>query len=330
MIELKDKYETQMKKGVLDMIVLKLLSKEEMYGYQLISELKLKSGERFFLKEGTLYPILYRLEDDGLVKSFWKQTEGKGVPRKYYEITSEGQDTLKEITQLWREICDSTAKIMEVSVMKEKYIKTIIKNLTCSKKKKEEIKRQLESDIGEALNTGEKVEDVISRMGEADEITKAFNQSFSEEEKKQFRKERRNRRFLQITGVLAVLILLFWWTVPKNTLLTESKLFDAEEVEKKTELIIQYLDEENYQEIKKLSIEKLADMMNKKEMDQVKSHLGNDWGEFQHFGEVYLIESSRMGQHSAIAQINASYENTSVTYTLSFNQDMELNGLWIK
>ena len=173
--------------------------------------------------------------------------------------------------------------------MKEKYIKTIIKNLTCSKKKKEEIKRQLESDIGEALNTGEKVEDVISRMGEADEITKAFNQSFSEEEKKQFRKERRNRRFLPITGVLAVLILLFWWTVPKNTLLTESKLFDAEEVEKKTELIIQYLDEENYQEIKKLSIEKLADMMNKKEMDQVKSHLGNDWGEFQHFGEVYRL-----------------------------------------
>ena len=51
-------------------------------------------------------------------------------------------------------------------------------------KEKEEIKRQLESDIGEALNTGEKVEDVISRMGEADEITKAFNQSFSEEEKK--------------------------------------------------------------------------------------------------------------------------------------------------
>ena len=86
-----------------------------------------------------------------------------------------------------------------------------------TKKKKEEIKRQLESDIGEALNTGEKVEDVISRMGEADEITKAFNQSFSEEEKKEYSKERRNRRFLQITGVLAVLILLCWWTVPKNT-----------------------------------------------------------------------------------------------------------------
>ena len=71
--------------------------------------------------------------------------------------------------------------------------------------------------------------------------------------------------------------------MPKNTLLTESKLFDAEEVEKKTELIIQYLDEENYQEIKKLSIEKLADMMNKKEMDQVKSHLGKRLGRISAF-----------------------------------------------
>lgn len=112
-VDLNDKYESQMKKGVLDMLVLKLLSKEEMYGYQLISELKVKSRERFLLKEGTLYPILYRLEDDGLVKSYWREAKGKGVPRKYYEITEEGQDTLKEITQLWVEICSSTAMIME-------------------------------------------------------------------------------------------------------------------------------------------------------------------------------------------------------------------------
>ena len=61
------KYEQQMKKGVLEMLVLKLLSEDEKYGYQLISELKEKSGEMFLLKEGTLYPILYRLEDEALV-----------------------------------------------------------------------------------------------------------------------------------------------------------------------------------------------------------------------------------------------------------------------
>ena len=68
--------------------------------------------------------------------------------------------------------------------MKEKYIGKIVKQLTCSKKRKEEIKKQLESDIDEALSTGEQIEDVISRMGEAGEIASAFNQSFSEEEQK--------------------------------------------------------------------------------------------------------------------------------------------------
>ena len=64
------KYERQLKKGVLEMLVLKLLSKEKMYGFQLNSKkLQLCNSKYFSLKEGTLYPILYRLEDDGLVKS---------------------------------------------------------------------------------------------------------------------------------------------------------------------------------------------------------------------------------------------------------------------
>ncbi len=95
------------------MLVLSLLSREEMYGYQIINELKEKSRERFLLKDGTLYPILYRLEDDGLVKSVWQEAKGKGIPRKYYAITEEGRNTLNEITHLWKEICQSAAMIME-------------------------------------------------------------------------------------------------------------------------------------------------------------------------------------------------------------------------
>ena len=76
---MKQKYEQQMKKGVLEMLVLRLLSEGEKYGYQLISELKEKSGGMFLLKEGTLYPILYRMEDDGLVVSRWSEPKGKEV-----------------------------------------------------------------------------------------------------------------------------------------------------------------------------------------------------------------------------------------------------------
>lgn len=108
-----EKYESQMKKGVLDMLVLKLLEKEKKYGYQIISELKEKSNQRFSLKEGTLYPILYRLEDDKLVESKWGEAVGKKVPRKYYVITKEGQSALKEIEALWQEISNSVSMIME-------------------------------------------------------------------------------------------------------------------------------------------------------------------------------------------------------------------------
>lgn len=108
-----DKYERQMKKGVLDMLVLKLLESEAKYGYQIIQEMKEKSGEAFLLKDGTLYPILYRLEDDGLVAGKWNEAKGKQLPRKYYEITPEGLYMLGEIKAVWKHISDGIFKIME-------------------------------------------------------------------------------------------------------------------------------------------------------------------------------------------------------------------------
>jgi len=108
-----DKYERQMKKGVLDMLVLRLLKSEAKYGYQIIQEMKEKSEETFLLKDGTLYPILYRLEDDGLVASKWSEAAGKQVPRKYYEITEAGVKALAEIEIVWKRISVGAAKIME-------------------------------------------------------------------------------------------------------------------------------------------------------------------------------------------------------------------------
>lgn len=107
------RYEQQMKKGVLEMLVLKQLDKEEKYGYQLISQLKEKSGGMFTLKEGTLYPILYRLEDDGLVASRWSEPKGREVSRKYYRITKEGKKGLKEWKSLWNHFSEQVSYMME-------------------------------------------------------------------------------------------------------------------------------------------------------------------------------------------------------------------------
>lgn len=107
------RYEKQIKKGVLEILVLKLLEDNEKYGYQLISELKERSGDMFTLKEGTLYPILYRLEDDGLVESRWSEPKGKEISRKYYQITSKGRQELKELCGLWKDFKDNVTSILE-------------------------------------------------------------------------------------------------------------------------------------------------------------------------------------------------------------------------
>ena len=109
-----DRYERQMKKGVLDMLVLKLLYEEAKYGYQLILEMKEKSDNTFLLKEGTLYPILYRMEEENYVVSKWSEAEGKQLPRKYYEITEQGRAALEEMQTAWKRILSGVAQVMEV------------------------------------------------------------------------------------------------------------------------------------------------------------------------------------------------------------------------
>lgn len=110
---MQEKYERQMKKGVLDMLVMRLLLEEKKYGYQLIAELKERGGALFGLKEGTLYPILYRLEDEGLIESKWSEAENRQPPRKYYLMTDKGRKALEEIYQVWCQIADGVDRLME-------------------------------------------------------------------------------------------------------------------------------------------------------------------------------------------------------------------------
>lgn len=86
--------------GSTTLLILSLLSREELYGYQMITELSRRSDHTFELKEGTLYPILHGLEADGLVTVQEKPAE-TGRMRKYYRITKKGLKILEEKKAEW-------------------------------------------------------------------------------------------------------------------------------------------------------------------------------------------------------------------------------------
>ena len=91
-------WQTQLRKGLLELCVLNLLKVREYYGYDLVQELKQIDGLR--MREGTVYPILARLKEDGLVASEMGRSDA-GPPRKYFRITSEGERTLEEMNKHW-------------------------------------------------------------------------------------------------------------------------------------------------------------------------------------------------------------------------------------
>lgn len=86
--------------GSTTLLILSLLSREEMYGYQMITELSRRSDKTFELKEGTLYPILHALEADKLVTAQEREAE-TGRKRKYYRITKKGLKALEERKEEW-------------------------------------------------------------------------------------------------------------------------------------------------------------------------------------------------------------------------------------
>ena len=85
------------------MLVLKLICDSPTYGYELIQRLKERSEGLFQLKEGTLYPILYRLEDEGLIEAKWSQGQGRTAPKKIYDATETGRQENICRQLLWAE-----------------------------------------------------------------------------------------------------------------------------------------------------------------------------------------------------------------------------------
>ena len=98
--------------GSTTMLLLKLLSEKDMYGYEMIDTLRQRSQNVFELKAGTLYPLLHGLEEKRLLTVYEKMVGGK--LRKYYRITKEGRKVLSQKQEEWERFSDAVLKVLHI------------------------------------------------------------------------------------------------------------------------------------------------------------------------------------------------------------------------
>jgi PadR family transcriptional regulator PadR len=96
----------QMRKGILEYCILSIISKGEIYASDILEQLK---EARLIVVEGTLYPLLTRLKNDGLLEYNWQEST-MGPPRKYYKLTVEGNNFLEALNKTWEDLLFSVKK----------------------------------------------------------------------------------------------------------------------------------------------------------------------------------------------------------------------------
>ena len=216
----------------------------------------------------------------------------------------------------------------------EKYVNDIIKKVKCSKSKKSEISEQLLSDIHMRMDNGESLDMIMKDMGTPGEISEEFNQNLTEDEKKAYKKNKVLKIVLPVTAVIFIVLLslisYIRWLFPQASEMGSSGIFSQETVEEKTKEIILLLDQNDFDALKDASIEKIRGQLVPEAFEQVKKTIGDNWGALESFGKIYACELKQQGQTFVTAQVSVSYENVNVTYTITFDKDMKVAGIYLK
>ena len=98
-------------KGSISLLLLNLLTRGEMYGYEILQAATVRSANAFELKEGTLYPALHQLEKRGLVKAEWRTGEN-GRERKYYALTGKGRKAAQHYEEQWQHLTGAVNAVL--------------------------------------------------------------------------------------------------------------------------------------------------------------------------------------------------------------------------
>ncbi len=215
---------------------------------------------------------------------------------------------------------------------KQEYVKQVVRNLNCLQNKKSEIEKQLLSDIDIALGEGRQLEEILSEMGEPEELAREFNENIGENKEQE--KQKKKRRILIAVAVAAVVLAALagaaYWAFPKTRDIGDSRVFSEASVEQEAEKVVESFSRGDYDTLESYYSEDMRETVTREMLEELKPMIGDDWGEYRGVGTAYMAEVLQRGKTFAIVQLNATYEKVSVTYTLTFNSEMELAGFYMK
>jgi transcriptional regulator len=106
--------DTELLKGTLSLLILSLLTRTSMYGYEIAATVHRDTEGAFTWREGSLYPSLHKLQAEGLIAGEWEEKE-TGRKRRYYHITAKGRAALREKVRAWKALCQAVNRILEKS-----------------------------------------------------------------------------------------------------------------------------------------------------------------------------------------------------------------------
>ena len=210
----------------------------------------------------------------------------------------------------------------------EKYVKKIVRNLKCTGAKKKEIGDSLLSDIAARREQGEAMEQIMESMGSPEEIAEAFSQNLSDADRKAYKRRRIGMTIGQIVAALVFLSVLAWWMIPKPAALGDD--LSQEAVTASVENVIVMLNQNDFDGLQELAVDELKSKLTQETMDEVRKNISEDWGEMQSIGKVYMQGVKQKGKVMVVTQVDAVYENISVVYTISFDEDLRLGGLYMR
>lgn len=210
----------------------------------------------------------------------------------------------------------------------EKYVKKIVRNLKCTGAKKKEIGDSLLSDIAARREQGEAMEQIMESMGSPEEIAEAFSQNLSDADRKAYKRRRIGMTIGQIVAALVFLSVLAWWMIPKPAVLGDD--LSQEAVTASVENVVVMLNQNDFDGLQELAVDELKSKLTQETLDEVRKGISEDWGEMQSIGKVYMQGVKQKGKVMVVTQVDAVYENISVVYTISFDEDLRLGGLYMR